>query len=221
MLYVAKLSRYNLLYMFHSIGINPNINMRNRNKARGMSIGALNNPLPPMDDIPPPIGHMSGHSSSSLPHVHAPHGSSAHVHSASSSNLHGAEKKHGHGVASMLLGMLPGRVSGMFYRRKNLLGEGAYAKVYDCQRYSDAHDFAIKIFEAPQVDDDEETVEYMTSCLQREMGMMEALRHPHVVSMIDCSVGRSLPSHSSASLDTSTSFMVMEKMQSTLLEVSA
>ena len=85
----------------------------------------------------------------------------------------GGAKPTGH-MSNMLLGMLPGRVSGMFYRRKNLLGAGAYAKVYDCQRYSDAHDFAIKIFEPPQEDDDEETIEYMTSCLQREMGMMEA-----------------------------------------------
>ena len=94
------------------------------------------------------------------------------------------------------------------YRRGDQLGEGAYAKVYECDR-QDGRRFAVKIFEPPVDDEDEATYEYRRVCLGREIRLLKNMKHPNIIEYEESFVYKKRQTH-----------IVMEKMACPLMKVS-
>mgnify|MGYP003386154681 CR=1 FL=1 len=62
--------------------------------------------------------------------------------------------------------------TGVSYRKCKVLGQGAFAKVFECLRDTDMKEVACKIFDNPGPDDDEATSEYMVKCMEREIRIL-------------------------------------------------
>jgi serine/threonine protein kinase len=94
------------------------------------------------------------------------------------------------------------------YRRGDLIGQGAYGKVYDCDR-QDGLKFAVKVFAPMQDEEDEATYEYRKTCLGREVRLLKNMRHPNIIAYEESFVYKKNSTH-----------IVFEKMACTLMNVS-
>ena len=94
------------------------------------------------------------------------------------------------------------------YRRGELLGEGAYAKVYECDR-QDGKKFAVKIFNPISDEEDDATYEYRRTCLGREVRLLKNMRHPNIIEYEESFVYKKQDTQ-----------IVMEKMACPLMKVN-
>ena len=93
------------------------------------------------------------------------------------------------------------------YRLEEMIGQGAYAKVYNCTR-QDGKVFAIKIFDTIDESEDAETIYYTKITTQRELEILKQLKHPSIIGFEE------------SVISIGTICLVLEKMDMTLLNVS-
>eukprot|EP00602_Paraphysomonas_sp_CaronLab_P007116 CAMPEP_0185030698 /NCGR_PEP_ID=MMETSP1103-20130426/17709_1 /TAXON_ID=36769 /ORGANISM="Paraphysomonas bandaiensis, Strain Caron Lab Isolate" /LENGTH=519 /DNA_ID=CAMNT_0027565917 /DNA_START=50 /DNA_END=1609 /DNA_ORIENTATION=+ len=94
------------------------------------------------------------------------------------------------------------------YRRGKILGAGAYAKVYDCER-QDGVRFAVKVFDLninSMLTLDEEAA-YTKKCYHRELSHLKNLSHDGIISLEEGIIREGVP------------YIVTEKMSCTLLDI--
>ena len=93
------------------------------------------------------------------------------------------------------------------YRILNVIGRGAYAKVYNCTR-QDGKMFALKVFDPiNDLEDDEETTKYTRLTILREIEFLKKLRRPSIITFEEqIGVGEE-------------SSLIIEKMEMSLLDL--
>jgi hypothetical protein len=157
---------------------------------------------------------------------------------ANSSNIH--VRSHG-GFANAIVDPK----TGVSYRKCKVLGQGAFAKVFEVMRDSDMKEVACKIFENPGPEDDDATSEYMLKCMEREIRLLGLIQtnaalgkqgdqSASVFSIRSAEDEGRIPAVGSKSVvsmldhfvlpgqhprDQPVTHMIMEKMQYTLLNV--
>lgn len=92
------------------------------------------------------------------------------------------------------------------YRRGDLMGQGAYATVYECYR-QDGRKFAVKIFGAEKAADDG-AAEYRNITLGREVRILKTFKHPNIIQFEESFVHKGVP------------HIVMERMSCTLMQTN-